>query len=711
MNPIDPIENASIRVHVLAGANYLFYVSPNTPDGRLLTVTPPKFLIDGEPCPAVLQNLERVTAPEEADPLPLAVDEHHFRGEIIGQPHLSLTLTFRVAADSPVIRFRYHLESQKPVRLTTDPARQNDLTYLSSSFSEMVTIKEVRFSEFNPLYHSFCPTEQVLEVRHFDNCLRIMGPMIVGARRGFAALLAYEHGSQFPDAFLGYDLTPALGVTLRAVKGNYCDGQVVGPGQPFITPWFQIAAVDGSEDDLARSYREWVLLYQTPNIESRKPYIFYNTWNYQERVKAWQQRPYLADMNEERMLREIDVAHRMGIDVFVLDTGWYEKTGDWRVSSERFPRGLAPIKEKLDRYGMKMGLWFNPTVAALSSGMHASHEDCLMTHQGQPHAPNEVWETEASQGLCLVSRYSGAFANELIRLHREVGVTYFKWDAIGQYGCDAPGHGHGTEENTPEERRQSYAFQLGAAMTRVVNTLCAACPDAIVDFDITEGGRTVGLQFLSAGKYFLVNNGPYSHDYQMPTPADGNVNLFFYPGPARTWICRAPLAYDRWFPSVLFLTHYLPDDTYQHGWKGKTEIAAENQWGCIASLVLGQNGIWGDLLSLSEEGVDRFGKALGFYKQVREDITEAHPAGTGVVGGSPEVHEKVSARTGRGVVCIFASASGRYNYVTENLVATAEGVWHNAGVVVGFDVQGRARIDATFGPGEFAKIIFFGVTA
>ena len=38
------------------------------------------------------------------------------------------------------------------------------------------------------------------------------------------------------------------------------------------------------------------------NTESRKPYIFYNTWNFQERNHHWYKKPYLADMNLARML-------------------------------------------------------------------------------------------------------------------------------------------------------------------------------------------------------------------------------------------------------------------------------------------------------------------------------------------------------------------------------------------------------------------------
>jgi alpha-galactosidase len=97
-------------------------------------------------------------------------------------------------------------------------------------------------------------------------------------------------------------------------------------------------------------------------------------------------------MNEQRMLQEIEVAHGMGIDVFVLDTGWYEKTGDWPVSRKRFPRGLGPIYAKLNSYGMRLGLWFDPTAAALSSAMLREQRDTVMSWHGQESQPEEIWD-------------------------------------------------------------------------------------------------------------------------------------------------------------------------------------------------------------------------------------------------------------------------------------------------------------------------------
>lgn len=659
--------------------------------GETFAFAPPAFEVDGQPFLALVDRLAE--AADSRRTLPNGVTEHIARGICTSDPDLFLTVTWQVAHDSPVVRFRYRLGGG-PGRRLTRAGGVDRLTYLQTSFAGLPSAKEVRLAEFNEQVHSFCLSERDVEPAQFEAGLTAMGPILVGSSDTHALLLAYEHGSQVPDAFLRYQLAPDRSVSLQAVKGNYCDGQEISQAHPYRTLWMHSGAVAGNEDDLARAYRDFLLRCVTQNAESRKPYIFYNTWNFQERNRWWYGNPYLESMRQDRIAAEIEVAHRMGIDVFVLDTGWYEKTGDWRVNRARFPDGLQSIRATLDACGMKLGLWFNPTVAAVSSRMRRDHEDCLMTSGGRPHDPHEVWETEESQGLCLVSRYWEAFADELIRLSREVGVTYFKWDAVGQYGCDSPGHFHGTAANTEQERADSYAFQQVGYMARVVDKLCAACPDAIVDFDITEGGRSVGLGFLSAGKYFLINNGPYNQNYDLKPPADGNVNLFFFPGPARAWVCRTPLTYDKWIPSVLFLTHYLPDDP------------AASQELNLASLVLGQNGIWGDLLRLSEEGVARFGAALAAYKQVRDDITRATLARTGDVGGSPEIYEKIATDTGRGVVSVFASARGTYTYLT-HLPASTD-TWAVPGVTVQPLAGGLARIDVTFdAPG--GKCVFFGV--
>jgi alpha-galactosidase len=218
-----------------------------------------------------------------------------------------------------------------------------------------------------------------------------------------------------------------------------------------------VAGTPGNEATLAGDYRQFVLKYLTQNDESRKPYVFYNTWGRQERVQ-WAGAKYLTSMNLDQTLKEIDRAHAMGIEVFVLDAGWFQKTGDWNVNLSFFPDSLKQVIAKLNAYGMKLGLWFNPTVAAVSSEMYARNKSNRMSWNGKYGDPHPIWETEESVGLCLVSPYWQDFADKLIALSKTLGVTYFKWDAIGQYGCNDAHHYHGATATPLRSARKVTPF-------------------------------------------------------------------------------------------------------------------------------------------------------------------------------------------------------------------------------------------------------------
>lgn len=675
----------------------LYTLQIGTPEGLLTYQTDtftrplagPVFEVDGKLLTPQFTSITPVSKTKLND----AVTEYRFDCVYAALPDLTLGLILRIAEASPILKFKYTLTGNGAHRLTASAG--DKLDYCAVSLEKEEALTEVRFSEFNQMLHSFCMNEVPVKESCFANRFQVMGPLLAGTNKDDSFLLAYEHGSQYPDAFIHFCLTPEREVVLSAKKGNYIPGAAIDSAS-FETIWLNFGAVRGNIDDLAAAFRAFQLKYATLNLESRKPYIFYNTWCFQERNKWYNHKAYLSDMNQERMMAEVDAAHEMGIDVFVIDTGWYEKTGDWRVNPARFADGMKGLKAKLDEYGMKLGLWIAPTSAAVTSLAHSLHPDCKVSTNGQVWDPRPIWETEESYEMCLVSPYWEHLADTLIGLAKELGVSYFKWDAIGQYGCDSPNHYHGDLSNTPQERADSCAFQMGIYMEKIVNKVCAECPEVIVDFDITEGHRSVGLGFLTAGKYFLINNGPYYQNYNIPINFDTDwTNIFVHPGAPRTWICRSPLTFDKWIPSVLFLTHYLPDDPI-----GSQDIN-------IASLILGQNGIWGDLPAVSPEGRARFGEVLSVYKQVRDDITAEAAIKSGTTGSGFECYEKICSETNKGVVCVFSTVwDTTFRYITEKKVAPS--VWTSMPATVTPLANGTAQIEITFNePG--AAMIFFGV--
>lgn len=695
-----PVNNSSIEISLLNEDQALWkYTVKET--GYAKTVQPPVFEIGGRQIKGTFESFTE-KADEIADN---GVTEYTYTGKLKEQPDVMMNFTIRLSGHNPVVRFRYELFADNQQVLTKTNGKDN-LTYLAISFDDLKSVDEVKLSEFYELEHTYAPSERKVTEGDFTNGLSFMGPIFSGSNDRHSLFISYEHGSQVPDRFIEYQAVPDRLIRVKAVKGNYLDQQPLNKG--YQTIWMNLGIIQGNIDELATFHRMHLLNHVSQNKESRKPYIFYNTWNFQERNKAWNNLPYLASMNRERMLQEIDLAHEMGIEVFVIDAGWFSRTGDWEANPNRFPDDLKDVKNRLDQYQMKLGLWFNSD-AAITSNMLARNRDNILSYNNEIHPPKEVWETEKSHTMCLVSPFGEDYANELIRVAKKYGVTYFKWDAFAQYGCNAPGHGHGTETNSALERAQNYSFQLPLAMVKVANKICSEIPGAIVDFDVTEGERAFGLAFLEAGKFFTINNGPYYYSFDDPEFAPGGgmgANVLVFPGLARAANARTIARFDKWIPSTLFLTHYLPDDPEY------------SQWINIGSLILGGNGIWGDLPNVSEEGRRRFHTALEKYKQVRDDVTLAPPVQTGEAGSTPEIHEKINPLTGKGELVVFYNYKnvwrrsaenafpGTFEYVTHNKVDKS--FWANQEAEVTFDNKGRAHIRTRFnGPG--ALILFFGV--
>lgn len=654
------------------GACALRYVLPD----ESIDLQWPRFLLDSGPTGApddwMLESEKALNG---------AVRQYTFAGRLANG--LTLRMDLRVANGSPIIRFRYILSSAVPRAMVGMDGR--DITYLSYQSSPGAKQTEIRLSNYDSVIHGYC----LNELPAFDYEDEVMGPILAEERASVSLLSAYEHGSMYPDKFIAFVRDDGH-IRIRSVKCNYPNGRPL-QNRPYESVWLQFGAVSGRIDDLARAYRAFQLHFATMNLESRKPYIFYNTWAYQERNRFWNRKTYLSSMNQDRIEREIDAAHRMGVDVFVIDTGWYVRTGDWEVDEKRFPQGIRPIADMLEARGMKLGLWFNPTVAASGSRILQNNRKAMASRRGKPIGPFPVWETEESYLMCIVSDYWEAFADRLIELADRYNVRYFKWDAVDMYGCEDPNHWHGDLSNAPDELRGCYAFEVGRSMSRIVDKLCKAHPDVIVDVDITEGHRYFGLGFLSSGKFFSMNNGPYYENYDIKVPEDVWTNIFVQPGPARTWIMRWNLSYDKWIPSVLMMAHYLPDDPQS------------SQLLNLASLILGQNGIWGDLLSVSDEGVHLFSQVLGIYKRLRDAITEAYPRVTGLPGQAFEAHEKLCEADGRGVVVLFANQAGAYDYRLHAKAAGRATVFGDAAVERG---GGAVKLCAHF-KASGAVIAFF----
>jgi len=368
-------------------------------DGSQLSIEPPVVQIDGASVRCEVGNLAVIGSPHRTRNGSL---ETVLIGSVVDVPGLFLRTVLRTDERSPVVRFRYEIESGRRHRLTKRGG-VDDVRFCSIDRPGTASLTEVRISDFVRLGHTFMPVERRVDPKDVPALSPLHGPILVGEEGDVSWLLAYEHGSSGGDTYCGFAAATQNGISIQGVKGTYLDGQALFESVPYRTPWLHAAIVPGSVNEVAAAFRAFLLDVQSENLESRVPQIFYNTWNFQEREHYWFDRPYTKNLDESRVLAELEVAASMGINTYVIDTGWYAATGDWRPSPDRFPNGIRPVQDRAQALGMRLGLWFDPTAAAVSSDALAEHRKDVVTWLGAEQLPRPIWETEDSHRMCLAS--------------------------------------------------------------------------------------------------------------------------------------------------------------------------------------------------------------------------------------------------------------------------------------------------------------------
>ncbi len=666
------------------------------PYGGIFEVDGPSFEVNGKVVAPVFSSV--VKSGEKN--LPNEIKETEYKALYRDNPSLTLSIITRTSKKSPVVRLRYVLGARGEYRLTKSLG-SDQISYLSFSAKNAKTT-EVRLSVWNKLMHSFMPSERVVDEGDFGASLTAMGPIITVERDGMAALVAYEHGSTYPDCYLKYAFSPDGRITLKAAKANYLDGRLLSD-RPFESIWFDLCFTEGTADHLAQTFRSFLLNGISTCEAGRIQRLCYNTWGWQERSKWTRKNGGFFDFfNEECILREIDAAHACGIEVFVIDDGLFRNPGDWIVRKELFPNSLKKIRERIESYGMRLGAWVGGVTIGVKSEAYKRDPSVKVISCG------EEWPCGSSERgfiACLASGFWREMADALIRLRKECGVSYFKVDGVGQYLCESALHGHGTADLTSNDRLDCYGFELVRSLCRMAERVQEACPDVVMDFDVTEPGRCFGLGLLASWRFFLINNGPYYADFNAENPANGWNNVFVFPGPARAALIRKAAAFDKWIPLSLLLTHGLID-------MPKTSIDVN-----FATAILGFGGLWGNVAAVPEEGRSRYKELAHHYRAVREDAITSAAVVTGTPGEGYEIHEKISNETGRGYICLFSSCVKRFpareflpipneplRYLTKKKVGAK--VWASqSNVKITRQSDGRLLIEADFKEND-AIIVF-----
>lgn len=183
------------------------------------------------------------------------------------------------------------------------------------------------------------------------------------------------------------------------------------------------------------------------------------------------------DFDEEKLLSLAGEAKKRGVELFVLDDGWFgerndEETsmGDWRVNPKKIPSGIDGLVKKMNDMGLKFGLWFEPESVNPNSDIYRAHPDWIV------HTPGiEPTQSRFEYLLDLTRDEVCEYAiNSVCDILSSANIEYVKWD-MNRPMTDIPRKGF------------NHEFTLG--FYKVMDAITSRFPNVLFEGCSGGGGR------------------------------------------------------------------------------------------------------------------------------------------------------------------------------------------------------------------------------
>ncbi len=237
---------------------------------------------------------------------------------------------------------------------------------------------------------------------------------------------------------------------------------------------------DGGASGATAALRSYVL----DGVRNGRPLsaaVTYNTWF-----------AYGTEIDEDTMRAEMKRSAALGVELFVIDAGWYEGTGaagamdfdaglgSWTVDPSRFPNGLRPLRDYAHELGMQFGIWVEPERVNLSLvGAPGVEESWLATNHGS-------YGSDHAAQICLATAGREWVVGKLTALLDDVQPDYLKWDNNMWINCDREGHDHGSTDGN---------FAHVSALYEILQTLRDRYPSLQIE-NVSGGGNRLDVGML-----------------------------------------------------------------------------------------------------------------------------------------------------------------------------------------------------------------------
>jgi alpha-galactosidase len=191
------------------------------------------------------------------------------------------------------------------------------------------------------------------------------------------------------------------------------------------------------------------------------------------------------DFDTEKLLSIAKEASKLGIEMLVMDDGWFgsrnddnSALGDWIVNEDKIQGGLKHLVEEVNKIGMKFGIWFEPEMVSPDSDLYRQHPDWAIQ------VPGRIGALARNQLVLDITREDvrNEIYHSLSKILKEANIEYVKWDMnraltnLGSY-C--------LEEDTQGELYHRYVLGLYDLQERLTNDF----PHVLLENCSSGGGR------------------------------------------------------------------------------------------------------------------------------------------------------------------------------------------------------------------------------
>lgn len=245
--------------------------------------------------------------------------------------------------------------------------------------------------------------------------------------------LKRENTDEFQGEIFGFSFVYSGNFLAQAEVDNYDVTRVLMGIHPSGFQWELLRGEEFQTPEVVMVYSD-----QGMNYMSQIYHKLYRTrlargvWRDQTRpilINNWEATYF--DFDEEKILAIAKRAREIGVELFVLDDGWFghrddstSSLGDWYPHLGKLPNGVKGLAEKINALGMKFGIWIEPESVNRDSDLYRNHPDWVMgdLNRNISQSRNQLL-LDFSKKEVVDSIYE-----MMAKIFREVPVSYVKWD-------------------------------------------------------------------------------------------------------------------------------------------------------------------------------------------------------------------------------------------------------------------------------------------